>query len=77
MMVFLRFPAHFLVEQESQSDATMAMPADPKDCEEYFFLAATAVKISMAIKTPQTSDGVFRINLHSLYQQGNRLIVSS
>lgn len=41
----------------------------PEGCEDFFYLAATAVKISLAINSPQTSDGCFQINVKALYQQ--------
>jgi len=44
-------------------------PGAPENCEEFFFLAATAVKIAFAMQAPKTSDGCFRINIKSLYQQ--------
>ena len=34
-----------------------------------FLKAATAIKIAFAVQAPKTSDGCFRINIRSLYQQ--------
>eukprot|EP01094_Clydonella_sp_ATCC50884_P008191 TRINITY_DN174_c0_g1_i1.p1 TRINITY_DN174_c0_g1~~TRINITY_DN174_c0_g1_i1.p1 ORF type:complete len:450 (-),score=191.21 TRINITY_DN174_c0_g1_i1:125-1474(-) len=51
------------------ADGSMAAPASAKSTAEYFYLAATAVKIGLAIRNPRTSDGVFRLNLKALYDQ--------
>lgn len=44
-------------------------PGAPENCEEFFFLAATAIKIAFAVQAPKTSDGCFRINIKALYIQ--------
>mmetsp|Transcript_27588 Transcript_27588/g.42472 ORF Transcript_27588/g.42472 Transcript_27588/m.42472 type:complete len:162 (-) Transcript_27588:9-494(-) len=41
----------------------------PENCEEYFFLAVTAIKISCAMKAPIEATGAFRVNADALYQQ--------
>jgi hypothetical protein len=40
-----------------------------KDCEEYFYLAATAVKIGIAIKYVHHSDEVFKTSSKLLYDR--------
>merc|ERR1712137_1337184 len=41
----------------------------PENCEDYFFLAVTAIKISCAMKAPVGSAGAFRVNTEQLYEQ--------
>lgn len=43
------------------------------NCEEYFLMASTAVKIGMAVKHPHVSDKVFQINSRHMFRQAAQL----
>ena len=53
----------------STTPSAPKVKATEENCEEYFFLASTAIKIQLAIKMPHTSDGCNRINIKALYDQ--------
>lgn len=36
----------------------------PANCEEYFLIAQTAVKIGLAIKFPHQSDAIFKVRVY-------------
>ena len=57
--------------RDNEQDDGMMLPRGNMDarCEEFFYLAATSIKIQMAIQNPQFSDGVFRINIKALHDQ--------
>ena len=50
----------------SQKDRSSDLSA-PNNCEEYFIISSTAVKVKLAIKFPHKSDEVFKIKGSALY----------